>query len=619
MTAEPGTLTQVEPATTISDSLAGFELTGRLEELYSVARTAKQRLQAQWRRNYLLTFNRQYYDASQSWSPNVLDSEIYPVLSNRIGWMTDQNITCELAPASAPGDQFYDHMQTLCDHLSMLVQSTSDTNNWSQEIVQMLWDAAQFGAGILKCYWDSGLDGGIGNVGLCRIDPWVFYPDPNATDTEDMIYCFEVRKMTFDEIERKFPGVSTALITEAVMFGDRGDDGARPGPNTSPSYPMAMPGALPPATASSYGLPGQSNPNYNAVTTQGVNVKECWIKENYTDSRESTDPTHPSPESVTITRWRVVIYSGHVVLLDELAEHLFEFDRHPYTRYVDEEMGEFWSVPLVTHMAPAAVAINRLLSAMQTNAELVGNPIFVDTSNSGLGRVGMINRPGLKVTMDAAAAQQGQKSPSWLEPPPMPEIMQNLVTYWQARISDISGITSVQKGQTPGGRQSAQTTQATQESASVRIRSSQRNLEASLSTLYQMICHLIVQNYTIPRTVAIVGPDGLQNGLRLAARHFYSPTKQGWTPLKFTLVVNAGSSNPTSRQARTAEADALFAMHAIDRQALLEAHKFPHWQQVNDRMTQQEQAQMAAMVAGQANAGVGTGHGRGSGAGTHGH
>ena len=116
--------------------------------------------------------------------------------------------------------------------------------------------------------------------------------------------------------------------------------------------------------------------------------------------------------------------------------------------------------------------------------------------------------------------------------------------------------------------------------------------------------------------MAIIGEDGTNTALRLAARHFYSPTRSTTgkpiaAPMKFSLVVAAGSQNPTSRQARIAEADALLAMHAIDPQAVLEAHNFPHWQTVSKRMkAEQQEAAMQAMMA---KGGQGQPHGPGTG------
>lgn len=589
-----GTLTQVIAAPHRTD----FYLTSKLHELFELARDQKRKYQTTWRRNYLLTSNRQYaLDVQQPWSPNLTDSEIFPIISSRIAWMTDQRISPEICPAAEANTPFYDYMQTLGEHLQSLLQSVQQVNAWDQQVVLALWDAAQFGTGIFKAVWDSGLTSGLGNVALKRIDPWKFYPDPNATSFDDCNYLFEVNKLTYTEIQRRFPGTADRILDAAITHGTNSDQSGRPGPSGGSTYPMAMPGNLPTSSGTVWGLPGQSN-SATQLLTEGINIYECWVRENEPLTRQPTDPTFPSTtEHVETDRWRVVVYTNDIVLLDEYADNLWQANRHPYVRYVDEETGEFWPVPIVSHLAPAQIAINRLLSAMQGNAELIGNPIFMDVANSGLVRTQIPNRPGVRLTLDSSAAQNPGAKPDWLKPPTMSTLVPNLVQYWLSRMENISGITGVQKGQTPSGRQAQQTIQATQEAASVRIRSALRNLERALGQCYNLLASLVIQNYTIPRVIAIMGTDGENNTLRLAARHFYSPTSHGAEPMKFSLLVRAGSSNPTSRQARIAEADALFAMHAIDTQAVLEAHAFPNWQTVNQRMQAQQQKMMEMEMA----------------------
>lgn len=610
-------------APAIPDSYEDFALTEKLSNLYNLARTEKKKYQANWRRNYLLTTNRQYsLDTQSPWSPNVTDSEIWPILSSRIGWMTDQKVNPEVAPAALPGDPYAQHLQTLADHLEQLLSSNFQVQGWDKEIILALWDASQFGAGILKAVWDGGLDEGMGNVALRRVDAWSFYPDPNARSIDDCTYMFEVEKLTYEQIQRRFPSADLESVQAAFLYGDRGDDIARPSQSSSSQYPMAMPGNLPGSTSTVWGLPGQSSRSTDQILSQGINVYTAWVLEPWEEYRDNTDPTHdshpptPSQERVVYDEWRCVVYTGNVVLFDEMARDLYEASRHPYVRYVDEEMGEFWPTPIVSHLAPCQVAINRLLSSLQGNVELVGNPIFLDVKDSGLERTAVVNRPGLRLTMNAKTGQGGGSKPMWLEPPKMQAEVQQLIQFWISRMENISGLSGVSKGQSPQNRQGAQTTQAVQESGFVRIRSSVRNLERTLSECYQLLAHMIIQNYDVPRTVAIVGPDGENSAMLLASKHFYSPSIFGKVaPMKFSLLVQAGADNPTSRQARIAEADALFALKAIDQPALLEQHAFPHWQQIVSRMQQQAlalaQAQGAAAAAsggkGQPK-GPGTGH-----------
>jgi hypothetical protein len=239
-------------------------------------------------------------------------------------------------------------------------------------------------------------------------------------------------------------------------------------------------------------------------------------------------------------------------------------------------------------------------------------------ANSGLSRTQMMNRPGMRVEMSGAMANSTQK-PNWLTPPELPQFVMNTVQFWISRMENISGLSGPQKGQPTSGRAAQQTVQATQEAGFVRIRSALRNLERTLGKIGNLVANLIVQNYDAPRIVSIVGDDGTDTAIRLAAQHFYVPKKDKdgkliAEPLKFSLVVKAGSSAPTSRQARIAEADALFSMHAIDAQAVLQAHAWPNWQSVVKRMQEQAQAQAAAQAAAKGSGGSaqpkgpGTGH-----------
>lgn len=611
------TITQVDAPPSVDES----EITNDLDQLYQIAKDKKHLYQSTWRRNYLLLTSRQNQaSGTQPWSANVTDSEIFPIISSRIAWITDQKLQFDVAPAATPGSAFADHMSTIGMHLEQLLDTNWQVQGWDKEVLLAIWDSALFGAGILKGVWDSGIDSGLGNAAIKRVDAWKFYPDPNATSMDDMAYCFELRRMSFAEIERKFPSTSKSLIEEALMHGDPADPAmTRPDYAPKSDYPMANPGNLPGSNSTVYGLPGQSRRTTGDQMLQdGVWVKECWIRENERIERQTTDATHGETEDVVYDQWRVVVYTGHTVLLDELAVNLWEHDRHPYERFVDEELGEFWPTPIVSHLAPCQIAIDRLLASVQGNAELIGNPVFMDTAGSGLSRTQMMNRPGMRVEINGSAANQ-QNPPHWMTPPELPAFVMNTIQFWIGRMENISGLSGPQKGQPASGRPAQQTVQATQEAGFVRIRSALRNLERCLGKIGELVANLIVQNYDAPRVVAIVGDDGIDTAIRLAAQHFYMPKmidgKVAAEPLKFSLVVKAGSSAPTSRQARIAEADALFAMHAIDAQAVLQAHAWPGWQSVVQRMQAQAQAaaQAQAQQGGKSGAkgqptGPGTGH-----------
>ena len=610
------TLTQTDP--TGYDELDEFELTGRLMELYQEAKNAKQRRHAEWTKNYMLTFNRSSGSNTRPGS-GVRDSEIYPIIRNRIAWMTDQKVEFNVTPAVDPFSEFADHEAAIGHHMELILQSNWQVQGWFKQQSLLLWDSAICGAGIAKAVWDSGLDGGIGNVSFQRRDPWKIYPNPEATSDEDLMYLFEVNRMTYDEIQRKFPDTSRDLIEMAVAQGDTGDYAKRPSDTSGMTDRMVVPGNIPGNEGTPWGRPGQgTQTSASNVLTGGVNVYECWIRENVETVRETTDPLHGEDENVVYDQWRVVVFTGSHVLLDTTAEDLWQHNRHPYARYVDDETGEFWPVPIVSYLAPCQVAIDRLLASMQSTAELTGNPVFMDVANSGLGRTQIVNRAGLRLQMDSAVANTNGSKPGWLNPPQMSGDVMQLINLWRQIMENISGLSGPQKGALATGRQAQQTVQSAQEAGFVSIRSSVRNMEVTLTRIGTLLCHLIAQNYTTPRVVAIIGDKGTETSLLLAARHFYSPSrnfetkKYDMTPLVFALNVSAGSDRPTSRQARIAEADALFAMKAVDQQYVLQAHQVADWKDIEARMEQKQIAIMAAAAQAQGAKGQpkgpGTGH-----------
>lgn len=574
-----------------------------LDEMYLRARAKKRQYYNQWRRNYYLLNAKMWSDSRSSWMPSPIDSEIYPIVSTLIAWMMDQSVSFSIAPAATLHTPFASYMQKLALDLQTILEANWEVENYRAPVQIGLWDAAVTGTAIYKTIWDGGLVDGLGNATIQRIDPWMFYPDPEATSLKDASYIIECKRMSLDEAIRRYPLAHKKIMRSLPYLMNAGtsltSDQDRPFIYDNENRQLANPSALPGGTfqqptastsSGSFGLPGQSRLNW--VNHIGIDVKECWVRENVIGEPPETDNQSVlSNDAPTITdRWRVIVYAGGIILMDELAEDLWESSRHPYERFCYDDTGEFWGISLVTHLSNPQIAINRTLAAVQQNAELSGNPILLEPANSSTNRQPITNRPGMRMEYSIQQSQAGK--PEWLDPPQIPQYILELLKFWISRMENISGISGLAKGQAPAGRQSSSTITATQESGFVRIRAGQHNLENCLRNLGEMICHLITQNYTVPRTVAIVGPSGVKSGLSLASKHFYSPYRdasgQRLLPLRFSLVVTAGAKNPTSRSARISESDTLFALGAIDAQALLEAHNYPEWQAITQRMNQQK-------------------------------
>lgn len=548
----------------------------QLRSLYLSARNEKRSRRESWLRNYRLVNNRMGAPSTNQWQPSPRSSEIYPILSNLIAWMTDHDIVIDITPAADPHSDFFNFNSKISNDLSAVLYSTWQTENFGGQIKLDLWDAIQYGTSIFKSVWDNNVADGYGNALLKRVDPYTFYPDPHATSVADAEYLIEARMMSLSEIERRWP--DQVLAVEATGAGEDTSLDSRPTTSTGGDSRIPVnPGGQ--TGSSRWGFGKNREDEIDAAARYPV--YEYWIRENrpwYSDDEDK----HVEDE------WKVVVVSRNIILMEEKAEDILPFPTHPYDDYRFDDTGEFWGIALVDHLAQPQTYINRLLTALQMNAEMTGNPIFIEPSNSGISRTTIPSRPGNRLTVNATAMQSGGK-PDWLNPPSMPPQVMELVSFWIQRMENLSGMSAMTKGQAPPTQRSAQGTVNTiQEAAFVRVRAAQRNLERTLESCAKKLADLIVQNYDEPRTTAIVGAGGQQTSLALSARHFLTPTSKGATPLKYSLLIQAGASAPTSRSARIAEADKLFAMGAIDDQSLLEAHQYPNYMEVIKRKIEKQ-------------------------------
>lgn len=549
-------------------------LVGEVRQLFQRARAHRRPLVQRWNKNYRMLRNKYWTESRPNWMPSPQTPEIFPIVASMVGWMTDQRFRHEITPAAMPFSPFSNFMSGLGMDLETVMDSTWHVNKEENEITKMLWDANIYGTGILKTVWDETLLHGQGDAISRRIDPYTFYPDPAARGIEDANYFIEARTMSVQELDRRFPG-------SAKYFSDGGitediDEAPTQLDNTS-TFPRANPGAISPATSPRYGMPGSSRINATEIT--GVTVLEAWLREHELYEATYTDEDGKEVTDLRVyDTWRVVVVAGNRVLMNEQADDLWHHGSHPYDRYVPHDLGEFWGLSLVEMLSSPQEAINRILGALQQNVELVGNPVFLESTRSGIQRTQLTNKPGTRLTVNDGGTAE------WLQPPQVHQMMPELLRYYLQRMEAVSGLSAVTKGGSSGGRQAQGVVDAMQEAAFVRIRMALRNLEYTLRDSGYKKAALICENYTTPRIVAIVGPTGNKTSLAIKGRHFYTPGPNGSTPMKFQLLVNAGSAGHTSRKVREDQAVMLFTLGAIDEDALLEALDFPNRQVVAERV-----------------------------------
>lgn len=527
--------------------------------------------------------NRYWSGARPDWMPHPEIPEIFPVCASMVGWMTDQRFKHEVFPSAIPFSPYNDELYTVAQDLETVMEATWHVNMEEQEVTTMLWDAQIYGTGVLKTVWDNTLHGGIGDAIQKRIDPFTFYPDPAARGMADANYFCEARKVSLQELDRKFPGAAKWFVEGGADEVDQAPDQVDPYTTAPKTNPGALTGTGTAGGAGRYGRPGGAQ--ISVQDHPGVTLIECWIREHELYEADVTDSKGDTHTDVRIyDTWRCIIIAGNRVLMNEPADELWNHGQHPYDRYVPYDLGEFWGLALVEMLGSAQESINRILAAMQMNVELTGNPILIETARAGIARTQITNKPGQRLN-----PQRGKEDIGWLNPPGLHQAMPELLRYYLGRMEAVSGLSAITKGSQPGGRNSQGVMDALQESSFVRVRMALRNLEFTLRGSGYKKASLIAEFYDTPRTVAIVGNDGARSSLFLRHRHFYLPHGQEH-PLKFTLLVNAGSEQHTGRKMREDKYIMLFTMGAIDEIALLEALEVPNRQAIAARVREMKAA-----------------------------
>lgn len=555
---------------------------GEVMRLFQQARAHRRPLVAQWEASYRMLYNEFWPQGRSSWKPSPALPEILPIVDALVSWETDQSPRYTVAPQALPHSDFARFFSQLAQNLETVLDASYQVNAEELQWAMANWDKYVFGTGVIKTTWDMTLCGGMGDAISRRVSPFAFFPDPQASTLEDANYLIEVRRMSIQELDRRYPG-SANLFKEG---GFDHDIDAQPtqldnGGNSQP--PRANPGAISPVTVPMFGNPGTAR--YHSIDLPGITVIECWIREHETYSATDLNTRETIPR--VYDRWRLVVVAGNRVILDTPADNLWSHGQHPYDRVVLRDVGEFWGRSLVTSLTSAQKMVNRLLAAMQQNIELVGNPVFKDVA--GTSRTQITNRPGQRVPTTPTG-----KDSDWLKPPQLPAAFDQMLKYYLQRMETISGLSAIARGSSPSGRPSEGVVDSIQESGFVRIRSSLKHLEASMRSAGFKRASLIAENYTTDRIVAIAGPGGERTSLALKARHFQIPTSSGALPLQYQLLVDVGSRQHTSRIMREDRAVQLYTLGAIDEQALLEDVQYPNAQEVAGRVEKKRQDGMMA-------------------------
>lgn len=558
----------------------GNSVPNLVRELFIRAREVRRPMLQQWKLNYRSLNNRAYRPGMSPWDEEPAVNQIWPVIASLTSWMTDQRPTFRVTPTAEAFSEYWDFYEALSRDLNTVLTALFMNYRLDSEVSKCLWDVHTYGIGYLKTQWEPWLADGLGDMCFRRVDPYTIYVDPYASNDSNMTYIIEAKTMTVDDADRAWPGAKALLgyasyVEEADMQPTKTEELTQ---NYRPRISLGpITGAGIPTNSAGNNAPyGTSRDKFRESPI--ITVLECYIRGYNTEKADTEGVTKVHDD------WRCVVVSGNTVLVNKKCSEIYPFNTHPYDRLVLDDSGEWYGPCIVEMLTPLQRQINWLLGAISRNIYLMGNPVLLEDPRSATMNQRFTNRPGQRL--------KGSDGVRWMDPPQIQSTWcMDLIQFLKGEIESISGLSAMVRGFAPGGRNAQGVLDSIQDAAFVRVRASLRELERCLRGVGMKMAAGVAEFYTEPRLMSIIGPDGRTMSLALEARHFYARDDEDYgkiLPLRFTVNCDAGSSLPTSKQARSAEAKHLFDIGAIDILELLRAIEWPNYAEVAQRVMEQQ-------------------------------
>lgn len=499
----------------------------------------------------------------------------------------------------------------LSEVLNKVSESDWERKNWLNVLSEVILDGYLYGTGFGKMGYDPDDDYGVGSATFESIDPFYLYPDPeakeiNGPDSYGLIIAEPVEtkrlKQQFPDMKDKIKSdikdniASTKTSLNEFSFKQSNTDRSmadmtfRDGESKAEDKTMLITAYLKPQE-----------------TTDEEQMDESG------DVKIITKKIHPFGR---------VIKVANGLKLDE-KELPFENGKFPFAKYNNYILPrEFYGVSEVEQLESPQRVFNKLLNASLEVLNLMGNPVWIVDTASGVDPQHLVNRTGLVVEKEPGSEVRRESGVQ------LSGSALSLIDRMETWFNNVAGTTDVSRGQTPGSVTAASAIEQLQEAARTRVRQKQRNLDGFIRDLGRQYSEIVLENYSKPRVFRVTNDEGSTEFFRFSIGRDERATDDGMTedkiatiqrfaegeidgndvvlektPIRMKLAgasfdvrVNTGSTLPFTTADKEQKALNLFDREVIDAEELLSVMDYPNREEILERVKQRqaEQAELAA-------------------------
>lgn len=579
------------------------KLLKKVDKLFQKAKKHRKKYDEKWLEYYKFFRGKQWKEQRPSYRHSEVINFVFQAIQSQVPVLTDARPKFDFLPQNPSDTEF-------CAILSEVAASDWDKKNWAMTLCETVYDAHFYGTGLASMEFKADQKNPIGGIEFWSKDPCYCYPDPEAIDVNKKARFFiEAEPMDVDVVKKEYPDKAKFIKADVSDIAGMEKTDLDTVKYQTPTDSRSL---------------FESNSSDKPNSENEVLKITCYMfdDEIIEDEKDKEDGSKEYVQRLKYPNGRKVCIASNVILSD--GPNPYDDGLIPYAKLVNYMLPrEFWGISEVENLMSPQKIFNKLVSYALDVLTLMGNPIWVVGTGSGVDTDLLVNRPGLVVeadNIDQVRRQEGVQL--------QPYVLQ-LIDRMQNWFQEISGRTDVTSGAAPGGVTAASAIQELQEAAQTRLRLKSRFIDAFLQDAGNLYKNRVMQFYTAPqivrltenqnankffkfhiKTVETPMNDGTVQSQKVASIRSYGPAGQESLQDReyiingdFDVRVTTGSSLPFAKAQKINVATQMFDRGAIDELELLKAADYPNYEAVWDRVSKAKmaQAQAEAQAQGQQN------------------
>ena len=560
-----------------------------VNKLFDKAKAARSQHDAKWLGYYKMFRGRQWDLDRPSFRHSEVINMVFQNIQAMVPIMTDSRPKISFLPTE-PADKDFAEL------LNDVLDADWETNNWLQELTQVIYDSHFYGTGVSRLEYDPDENFGLGGIVYERADPFYCFPDPDATDVNKKSDFFiYAEPMDTEKLRKKYPKHKEYIKPDLLDFIDS-DKGT--GGSSSPKLQRIL----------DPDMPFDGTTNMKAHSQDQSLVITCYVKD-----KEVEEKKVKNEEGETEYEQRLKFPKGRKIVLIsgvpvEDTDFPYDDGEFPYSRMINyTDPGRFWGISEIEQLESPQKIFNKLVSFTLDVLTLMGNPVWVVDYSSGVDPENLVNRPGLVIEKEPGSEVRREAGTQL-----QPYVMQ-MIDRTKQWFDQVSGVSDVSRGAAAGGVTAASAIESLQDAAQTRIRLKMRNMDGYLRTVGKQYASRALQFYRVPRVVRVVGKGQAE----MAAQFFRFEVedrdggkvgkatpfdKDGRAEIEnqmefilkgeFDVRATTSSGLPFAKAEKERRLLNLFDRGIIDAEEVLRGIELPNWEAILERV-QAKQAEAA--------------------------